>query len=190
MRVGDGKRYRYKRGHLPFRLVDVDWKGHHWTIQYDHSGEVYRDIPAEKIVPFKGQTIDEIQQQLEEKPMLYQFKVDGKEMYGEKLAVNKAGQWVMDVKGMDQPVAVDKKECEEVIPHTISVKYQGNGKDYHFWCDEGVVEVGDYLLADNADFVVVSGVDTKSKLADKDLELKKFKRLVTEPLVKPDAEDK
>lgn len=106
-------------------------------------------------------------------PKLYEITKDEEVVYGYKLAVNSAGQWVMETKGTGNIVAVDKSQVEEVMPHTVAIRFNNDtlGSDYHFFSDKGSVEVGKFYLNENFDIFKVVSVDTKSKTATKDLKV-------------------
>jgi hypothetical protein len=102
---------------------------------------------------------------------LYEITLAGKpSLYGHKLATNSQGQWVMEVKGTGEVIAVDKSSVEEVMPYTISVSF-GNGhnnKQYAYLAEAGKYSVGDLFLIDaplGRAIVNVTGVDTKSASA-------------------------
>lgn len=63
MRVGDGRRYRRPAGAHPFILVGYDELGQTYTVEYIHNGRRYF-CPANRIIPWEGQTLDEIQAEL------------------------------------------------------------------------------------------------------------------------------
>lgn len=107
---------------------------------------------------------------------LYAVDTAGKTVYANKLAVNAAGQWVMEPKGGGDVFSVDKDKVEEVIPYTVDVKFWGSSNTYAYTSVEGKYSVGDILVvnttynAHGVNFVVVKGVNTKSKKATKELE--------------------
>ena len=102
---------------------------------------------------------------------LYEWKTGDVVFYGHKLAVNSAGQWVMETKQGDIHT-VDKKVVSEVMPYTVDCQYFGNGgHPYSFFAKQGDVEVGDVILHPTYDSpMVVVKLDTKSKSASKWLE--------------------
>lgn len=106
---------------------------------------------------------------------LYTWKKDDKEFYGNYLATNSDGKFVMEEKGTGEIHVVDKKDVEEVIPHTVDVKFVGNGKTkYSYFAEKGKWNKGDLLVINAASgvaLVTVQAVDTKSTSATKDLDV-------------------
>jgi hypothetical protein len=105
---------------------------------------------------------------------LYEIKRGDETLFGHKLAINSQGQWVMEVKGSGDVVAVDKATVSEVIPYTIGIKFHGKGDTYSYFDEKRSVTKGDVLVVDSvvkAEFclAVVSDVDTKSKTATKEI---------------------
>lgn len=121
----------------------------------------------------------------EEKMKLYEFEVDGVKLYGTKLAVNSAGQWVMEVKGSSTIYAVAPSAVEEVIPHSIGVVFLNNDKVYSFLAPKDKYQVGQTFLLETkhgTSVVVVKEVDTKSSYAT--AEFQPLVELVTKPIDK------
>lgn len=111
--------------------------------------------------------------------MLYQITqiVDGIKytMYGNKLAVDSNGKWVMELKGGMGVMAFDEKDISEVTPYTIDVKFLDSVKVYSYMAKkkDGTKE-GDLLVINSNGrkaIVLVVGVDTKSKAATKDIDI-------------------
>lgn len=104
---------------------------------------------------------------------LYTWTLNDTNFYGTQLAINSSGQWVMEVKGTGEVVAVDPSIVEEVIPHTVDVQFLGNNiNKYSYWAPAGKYAVNDVLLVkapSGLALVLVTKVDTKSKEATKDL---------------------
>lgn len=101
---------------------------------------------------------------------LYEIKHEGQTLYGHKLAVNSQGQWVMEVKGTGAVLAVDKKNVEEVLPHTIGVQFDISKQIYSYLADAGKYKVGEFYILDAPSgraVVQVVEVDTKSTCATK-----------------------
>lgn len=101
---------------------------------------------------------------------LYEIKHEGQTLYGHKLAVNSQGQWVMEVKGTGAVLAVDKKDVEEVLPHTIGIQFDSSKQTYSYLADAGKYKVGEFYILDAPSgraIVKVVGVDTKSIHATK-----------------------
>jgi hypothetical protein len=112
---------------------------------------------------------------------LYEITVDGKKLYGHKLATNSQGHWVMEVKGTGEVFAVDKSCVEEVLPHTIGVQYETGKMVYHYFADAGKYQVGEFYILDAPSgrvIVQVTEVDTKSVNATK--EFKPLAKLAVE----------
>lgn len=58
------------------------------------------------------------------------------DLYGHYLATNPQGEWVMEVKGSGQIMAVAKDKVQEVLPYTIGVRFNNNGTTYHYLADK------------------------------------------------------
>lgn len=113
---------------------------------------------------------------------LYEIKQDGKTTFGTKLAVNSAGQWVMEEKGTGLTVVVDKANVEEVMPYTVDVTFKDGSQAYSFTSEKGKFNKGDVLLLESKfegfSIALVTAVDTKAKSATK--ELKPLAKLVVD----------
>lgn len=101
---------------------------------------------------------------------LYEWKdALGQQKFGTKLAVNSEGKWVMEVKGTSEVVSVDKSQVEEVIPHTIDIKFiNGPNTTYSYLSPKGKYQVGELYLLSNQrgeSIVTVVKVDTKAPQA-------------------------
>jgi uncharacterized protein YodC (DUF2158 family) len=108
---------------------------------------------------------------------LYQFTVNVNafaptQCFGTHIGTNSQGQWIMEVKGTGQIVAVDKKDVEEVLPYSLGVKFlNGNGTVYNYLADKDKYDLGFYLMKDKMGetvIVQVVSLDTKSKIAKVD----------------------
>lgn len=111
---------------------------------------------------------------------LYEIKTMGQSLYGHKLAVNSKGQWVMEVKGTGEIIAVNPSAVEEVMPHTIGVQFETDKTVYHYTAEAGKHNVGDLYVLDapgGRAIVQVVGVDTKNTAATKPF--KPLAKLVT-----------
>lgn len=93
--------------------------------------------------------------------------------FGNKLAVNSQGQWVMEIKGTGEVLAVDSKTVSKVVPFTIAIQFTDMGTTYHYLADstEGY-KIGDFAVVagynGNAfQLARVVDVDTKSESATK-----------------------
>ena len=94
--------------------------------------------------------------------------LDNNAIYGTKLAMNSAGEYVLEIKGTGQIVTMDPQLLTEVIPYTFMAK-NGN-TEKHFIGTEGKVSVGDTLIQTSSATLkiwVVKETDTKNKTAVK-----------------------
>lgn len=168
-KVGD--KIKRKGGSALQTVTEVCLSGLQVWATYDDSGKDYYP---------QGQDLKDIIILTEEKGeeemtnQLYEFKnlKDNRTVYGYKLATNSAGMWVMEEKGTGDTIAVDKKDVEEVIPYSVSVKFVGGGTTYSYTAKKDQFKIGDVLLlsSDYGDGLAhVTEVDTKSKRATKDL---------------------
>lgn len=104
---------------------------------------------------------------------LYKYTVEGKEVYGKRLAID-GMSWVM--KSVDGSIAViGARDAVEVLPYTVAVKFLADGgsaaRTYHYIAKEGEVAVDDLLyIFDTSGLAVVTNIDTKSKAATKSLD--------------------
>jgi hypothetical protein len=111
---------------------------------------------------------------------LYEINRFDTKSYGYKLAVNSQGQWVMEIKGSGDVIAVDKTSVSEVIPYTIGVKFATIGTVYHYFNEAKDLVKGDAIIMEgyaggNYQIAMVVGVDTKAKNATKEIDyLKKI----------------
>lgn len=181
-RVGD--KIRRSRGNDPQTVYKVDYHAGLVWATYDKSGEDYyengqfiNDIVVieegkkemtKKLYGFDDTVIIKEKGKDEMTKQLYEFKVEDKTAYGYKLAVNSAGLWVMDVKGSDVPVAVDKETVKEVVPYTVDVEFLGSFNTYSYTAKEGDWKVGDLAIV-NEGLATVKAINTKAKSATKDL---------------------
>jgi hypothetical protein len=102
---------------------------------------------------------------------LYEMTIDGKQKFGNKLAVNSSGDWVMEIKGEGTVMSVPKSTITEVVPYTVSVKFCGRGEthQYSYFSTKGDWEVGDFVIVDSAtsSLAAVTAVNSKSPAATK-----------------------
>jgi hypothetical protein len=102
---------------------------------------------------------------------LYEMTIDGKQKFGNKLAVNSSGDWVMEIKGEGTVMSVPKSVITEVVPYTVSVKFCGRGEtqQYSYFATKGDWEVGDFVIVDSAtsSLAAVATVNSKSPAATK-----------------------
>lgn len=102
---------------------------------------------------------------------LYEIKQGDTVAYGHKLAVNSSGLWVMEVKGTGAIITADKNDIEEVLPHTIGIRFESDKTIYHYFAEKDKFKVGDWFVLESYGgraIVNVVAVDTKSKGATKD----------------------
>lgn len=108
-----------------------------------------------------------------ERAKLYEVQHNGKTHYGTRLATNSRGEYVMELKGSSEVIAVAPEACSEVVPYTVGlrpysylVKRQvGKGNMIHYRCKEGAVKEGDIIVLRSGGVYQVEAVDTKSKRA-------------------------
>lgn len=100
---------------------------------------------------------------------LYEIKQDGETKYGNKLAVDSNGNWVMElIGGTGGIISVPKTSVEEVRPHTISISFEKGKTKYAYLADKGKYQVGEFYIFDSRygrSIVEVTAVDTKSSSA-------------------------
>jgi uncharacterized protein YodC (DUF2158 family) len=161
---------RLKNGTAEIRVTYIS--GTYLSGEYVKSGTYVTHRHQEYFVHF---TKDDNQK---EKAMstntLYQFTVNVNafaptQCFGTHIGTNSQGQWIMEVKGTGQIVAINKDDVEEVLPYSIGVRYSNNGITYHYLADKDKFDVGFYLVKDASDsgwqIARVVEVDTKSKKA-------------------------
>ena len=91
---------------------------------------------------------------------LYQTKEDTPR-YGTKLAVNRDGLIVLDMRG-GAPEAFKKDDIEEVVPYTVEIAGYTSSTITHFQVREGMLSKGDVVVKGTALFLVTD-VDTKDR---------------------------
>lgn len=153
--------------------MDEDYNPHWYTrVAYSKYGRVTN--PCSEILMETGKKEETMNK-------LYEIKHEGKVLYGNKLAVNSAGKWVMEIKGTGEVISVDQVMVEEVMPYTIGVQYETGKTVYHYTSEKGKYNVGDVCILDaplGRAIVNVVAVDTKSQLATK--QFNPIAKLVTE----------
>ncbi len=108
---------------------------------------------------------------------LYEItKEDGSKVFATKMAEKSKTLWVMEIKGTGEFVAVETSFIQEVVPHTIKVKFFGASSITHFEAEEGKFSVGDVLVLKSGDIVSVVELNSKQKGAP---ELKAQSKLAT-----------
>jgi len=113
------------------------------------------------------------------KEQLFTWTENEQEVYGTKLAVNSAGQYVLEVKGTNAIVTKNVDELVEVLPYTFMAK--SGSTESHFTGTAGSLNKGDLLIQTStitAKIWTVKELNTKNKTA------KKFigRRIVTEAI--------
>lgn len=101
---------------------------------------------------------------------LYEISRGTETLYGHKLATNSQGQWVMEVKGTGDVIAVDKAAVQEVLPYTIAIQFESGKQNYSYLAEAGKYQIGEFYIVDTPNgrsIVQVTGVDTKSAAATK-----------------------
>lgn len=169
-----GERYFLPGGTKPFTLLDFteDSSGHRIIIKYDsldypvtnYAQSLHKAIPTGYI------GTNWTQEKENDMNTLYEFDNNGKQTFGTKIAVNSSGLWVMEVKGTGDVVTVDKDKVEEVIPHSIGVKFLTGDTVYHYTAPKGKFDKGFYLFDNHmgTSLVEIVALDTKSKKATKE----------------------
>jgi hypothetical protein len=107
---------------------------------------------------------------------LYEVTTDGVTKYATKLATNSEGLWVLEESGTSLIFTAKAVDCQKVMPHTVSIKFvtsesrQENTNNYNYFAKKGSVNVGDFIFAQGSSgLAIVTGVDTKSEMASKEL---------------------
>jgi len=114
------------------------------------------------------------------KEQLFTWTENEQEVYGTKLAVNSAGQYVLEVKGTNAIITKNVDELVEVLPYTFMAK--SGSTESHFTGTAGSLNKGDLLIqtsiTTSSKIWTVKELDTKNKTA------KKFigRRIVTEEI--------
>lgn len=163
-KVGDS--VRLKNGTAEIRITHV--RGSYLSGKYVNSDNTVFDRHQNDFVPYDGE------KKMTDTNKLYTWKdpMTFLDLYGHYLATNSQGEWVMEVKGSGQIMSVPKKVVEEVLPYTISVKFQDSGTTYSYLSEKDKFPVGFYLLKayshDGWQIAHVTAVDTKSNKATKE----------------------
>jgi hypothetical protein len=168
MRYDPNDWYMFPSGTSKFKIVDYDACHNQYTLHYEMGTSV--KYSAHKLYSIKLVSKGDSNMATD---TLYE--VDGK--FAKKLAVNSSGMWVMEEKGSGTVFTADKKNCQEVVPYTVEVRFTqnfGESKGYHYTSVEGRFNVGDLLwmpcAGQGEGFARVVAVGTKSRLATKELE--------------------
>lgn len=81
---------------------------------------------------------------------LYSWDEGGQTRYGYRLAVNAAGDWVMDPKGGGAPVAMPRDALSKVVPYMVDTRSVGQNTIRRWRAKEGVFAVGDLIVVDGS----------------------------------------
>lgn len=155
-----GQWYVSPNGKTPFEVLTTEWLGGKVLCKVrDKTGTYERTL--------KGVYEVEPEETKDEEMTLYQIK--GTETYGTLLAKNSEGKYVLEIKGTKEVKTVDPTDVEEVIPHSVAIKFNGGGQNYHYFAPKNSLEVGDWVILDCGSFAKVTEVDCKSKKATKEL---------------------
>lgn len=115
---------------------------------------------------------------------LYQINIsEGTVKYGQKLAVDSTGKWVMELKGTGEVRSYDKSLIEEVMPYTISVQFESNKQVYSYLASKDQVELNAFYIFDSPmgrTIAQVVKLDTKTSAAS--VEFKPLAKLTTVPV--------
>lgn len=89
--------------------------------------------------------------------------------YGHILATNSAGKFVMELRGSEDVITIEKDMVEAVMPYTVDVKFIGspnNGTLYSFFSKAGDLAVGDIVfMPEYNQFTYVQKVNSRSEKA-------------------------
>ena len=103
---------------------------------------------------------------------LYEFDIDGETLFGKGLATNSKGELVLEVKGSNKVIVIDKEKARAVLPYTIAIKFLCEpAKKYHYIYEgKQPLKVGDLIFIKNSStmtygLATVTQVDTKCKHA-------------------------
>jgi hypothetical protein len=155
---------RLKQGYYKFQEEAMP-SPEYWSSFLGPTPEVTMNLPEEE----KKKDMDNT---------LYAVKETGK--MGFKVAVNRKGEYVLEMKDTGDYVAFAADLVEEVIPFTVDIKFNGSSSTvYSYFATEGQFVKGDMLIAENGNFATVIAIDTKSRAANKTF---KGRKLVTEAI--------
>lgn len=165
-KVGDS--VRLKNGTAEIRLTHI--RGTYLSGKYVNSDNIVFDRHQNDFVPYDGESkVTNTNKLYTWKQTLTNVDAASIDLYGHYLAINSQGEWVMEVKGSGQIVAVAKDKVEEVLPYTIGVRFNNNGTTYHYLADKDKFTEGFYLVKDTSSsgwqIARVVDVDTKSPKA-------------------------
>jgi hypothetical protein len=159
---------RYKNGDYNIRVervADVRVSG---SYIHSDSGVTLRHHSHFRLIMTKDNTKDTTMT-----TKLYEVTTNGATKYATKLATNSEGLWVMEESGTNLVFTAKAVDCQKVMPYTVSIKFLTGGSNetnYHYFAKKGSVTVGDFVFVQNASgLAIVTGVDTKSEMATKEL---------------------
>jgi hypothetical protein len=171
-RVGDI--IQYNGGTYDIRVENI--VGERITGRYLHSNAF---IPLRRYGDFRLIMTKDNTKQTKDTTMttkLYEVTTDGATKYATKLATNSEGLWVLEESGTKLIFTAKAVDCQKVMPHTVSIKFvtgdsrQENTNNYDYFAKKGSVSVGDFIFAQGSSgLAIVTGVDTKSEMASKEL---------------------
>jgi hypothetical protein len=150
-----------KSGTRPAKIASISRYGNYVYAVYLHNGStVTFDVQNIKLYEESNMT--------DNKTLYSLTKEDGTVVYGTHVGTNSQNKFLIEVKGTNEIVLVDKSQLEEVVPYTFSVRM--NGKNTHYQCEPGKFKKNDVLLytgngTDKFEVAMVVAVDTKSKTA-------------------------
>lgn len=175
-----GKVCQSKAGTQPFKIIRAGKKKCQVRYTKRWSEDDFNDarIVSHNIIPYVGEqdetTATRNSASTEENDMLFEIKSDdGSARYGNKLAENSKGQWVMEEKGTGAILTVDKSRVSEVLPYSVRVRFVAEVRDrtYDYLAKEGQVNVGDLVfIKGTSGYAEVEAVDVKSRNATTELE--------------------
>jgi hypothetical protein len=170
LQVGDI--VQYNGGCLDIRVENI--AGYSVTGRYVHSNAFIslRDHSHFRLIMTKDNTKDTTMT-----TKLYEVTTNGVTKYATKLATNSEGLWVMEESGTNLVFTAKAVDCQKVMPYTVSIKFiDGNQRQmaddtgYHYFSKKGAVSKGDFVfVVTTSGLAVVTGVDTKSEQATKEL---------------------
>lgn len=167
---------RMVRGTKPIKITEVINNRVYGKYLHSGSGKDGYDRDFVKLTASELEQFNLEEENMSNENTLYEFELEGSTLYGNKIAVNSQGKWVMEVKGTNGSiVTVDPNEVTEVTPYTIQVEW-GNGAIGNYIYEADKVSVGDIIMASSRErpfgLCVVKKVDTKNKVAHDNFKIK------------------
>jgi hypothetical protein len=108
---------------------------------------------------------------------LYTFTDNGVDIYASVIGKTEAGLLVLEARGGGGIFTKSPSDVTEVVPHTVSIKFDGTS--FHYEVPKDLLKVGDVLLRNDGKFGVVHQLDTKNRNANTKLSAR---RVLTEEL--------